>query len=119
MTMYNTVGLDRTKWDLFIDSAGNIGLCTPPYALAQDVASACRTFLGECWYDTTKGLPYFEELLGRIPASALLTGYMEQAALTVPGVVSAQCQLTQYANRQVNGFVSFVTEAGTQGIATV
>ncbi len=116
MTMLNTVALDRDAWDLVLDSAGNIALCTPPYALAQDVASAARLFQGELWFDTTKGVPYFQELLGTIPPSALLSGYMERAALTVPGVVSAQCTLTQFLNRQVSGIIGFVDEAGVTGV---
>ena len=40
----------------------NIAVADEPYALAQDAASAIRTFIGECYYDTTKGLPYFEKV---------------------------------------------------------
>ena len=79
MTQYNTLLLDQSAWDLVIDSAGNIAMATPPYALAQDVASAVRLFLGELWYNTPKGIPYFEDVLGQLPPATLLTGYMEKA----------------------------------------
>ena len=45
MTTYSTLLLDQTEWDLVLDASGNIALASPPYALAQDVASAVRTFL--------------------------------------------------------------------------
>jgi hypothetical protein len=104
--------LDQSKWDLVLDSAGNIAMATPPYSLAQDVASAVRLFLGELWYDTTKGVPYFEDVLGKLPPLALLTGYIENAALTVPGVVSAQCIISAFDSREITGQIQFVDETG-------
>ena len=61
----NTLYLDPQSWDLVLDTAGNIALAKDPYAKAQDVASACRLFAGELYYDTEKGIPYFEETLGK------------------------------------------------------
>lgn len=112
MTMYNTLLLDQTAWDLVIDSAGNIAMGAPPYAVAQDVASACRTFQGEVYYDTARGVPYFAQILGKLPPVSLLTALEEREALTVPGVVSARCILTQFQGRQVNGQIQFIDETG-------
>jgi hypothetical protein len=58
-----TLLLDRSLWDLTLDINGNIAMASEPYAIAQDVASACRTFLGECYYDTSQGVPYFQGML--------------------------------------------------------
>jgi len=112
MTQYKTLLLDRTAWDLVLDSAGNIAVAAPPYALAQDVASAIKLFLGELWYDTSKGVPYFQKILGQLPPPALLTAYLEKAALTVPGVVSARCILETFTDRAVTGQVQFIDETG-------
>ena len=112
MTQYNTLLLDQSAWDLVIDSAGNIAMATPPYALAQDVASAVRLFLGELWYNTPKGIPYFEDVLGHLPPLPLLTGYMETAALTVPGVVSVQVIISAFNSREITGEVQFIDETG-------
>jgi hypothetical protein len=114
MTTYDTLLLDQTEWDLVVDSAGNIAMGSPAYALAQDVASAIKLFLGELWYDTTKGIPYFEDILGQAPPSSLITANMEQAAMTVPGVVSAQCTITSFNDRELNGIVLFIDENGVQ-----
>lgn len=116
MTTYNTLLLDTDAWDLVIDSAGNIAVAAPPYALAQDVASAIKLFAGELFYDPDTGIPYFEEILSRFPPASLITGYMEQAALTVPGVVSAQVIITSFANRTVTGQCLFVDENRTQNV---
>ena len=56
--MADTLLLDLTNWDLVLDVNGNIAIARPPYALAQDAASAVKTFQGECYYDTTLGIPY-------------------------------------------------------------
>lgn len=112
MTQCNTLLLDQGAWDLVIDAAGNIAMASPPYALAQDVASAVRLFLGELWYDTPKGIPYFEDVLGHLPPLTLLISYIEKAALTVPGVVSAQCIISAFDSRQISGEIQFIDETG-------
>lgn len=118
MTRYNTLLLDQTKWDLVIDSAGNIAMGKPPYSLAQDVASAIRLFLGELWYATPKGIPYFENVLGQLPPATLLTGYMEKAALTVPGVVSVRVIISAFTARTITGQVQFIDELGAANAVT-
>lgn len=115
VSQYKTLLLDRTVWDLVLDSNGNIALASPPYALEQDVASAVRLFLGELWYDTTKGIPYFEEILGQLPPVSLFTSYIEKAALTVPGVVSARCVISSFQNREISGEIQFIDDSGLGG----
>lgn len=100
-----TLLLDRTAWDLALDSLGNIALADEPYSIAQDVASAIKTFLGECWYDTRIGLPYFEQVLDKLPPVQLLQKLVETQALTVPGVTTAKCTITEFTDRTVRGFV--------------
>lgn len=107
-----TLLLDNTYWDLLADSAGNIALADAPYALAQDVASAIKLFLGENWYDNTGGVPYFGEILGHAPPIGLFQQYMVQAALTVPGVVTATCTINSLDGRTVNGQVTFTDSSG-------
>lgn len=106
------VRLPTAPWDLLLDSSGNIALADRPYALAQDVASAIRTFLGECYYDTTLGVPYFTQILGHAPPLTLLKARLVAAALTVPGVVSAICTISAFAGRTVTGQVSFIDDGG-------
>lgn len=109
----STLLLDVTAWDLVLDSNGSIALAQPPYATAQDVASAIRTFLGECCYDTTIGVPYWQQLLGFAPSSSLIAQAMNQAALSVPGVASANTVIESFTNRTIKGQVQFTTSDGT------
>jgi hypothetical protein len=100
-----TMLLDRSTWDLAVDASGNIGVAEEPYAVAQDAASAIRLFLGELWYDTTKGVPYFEQLLGHQPPLGVLKAALTTAALTVPEVESASVFVTKVEGRQIFGQV--------------
>lgn len=109
----NTLLLVTNEWDLCLDAAGNIALARPPYARAQDVASALRLFSGELWYNAALGIPYFTEILGHSPPASTFEQYMVAAALRVPGVVSAQCFIDSLENRQLSGQVTFTSTDGT------
>lgn len=115
----NTLLLDVAIWDLVLDASGNIAMASPPYALAQDVASAIRTFLGEVYYDTTLGVPYGAKILGRAPPLNVFQSLMVDAALTVPGVVSASCTVTSIVDRTLTGQVTFVDDNGQQGTVSL
>ena len=110
--MYNSMALGIGPWDLCMDSSRNIAMVSPPYSLAQDVASAVRLFLGELWYDQTQGIPYWTKILGKLPPTALLIQYIVQQALTVSGVVSAQCLINSFNDRAVSGQIIFTDESG-------
>lgn len=115
----NTALLDNTSWDLLTDSAGNIAMARPPYAYAQDVASAIKLFFGELWYNARAGIPYFAEILGHSPPLVVFQEYMVAAALTVPGVVSATCVISSIDDRKVTGQVTFTDESGASGVVTI
>ena len=110
--MSNTLLLDTVAWDLLLDAQGNIAMATNPYALAQDAASQIKLFLGEWWYDTTQGVPYFSQILGQPPSTAVLKAQLARAALTVPGVTAAQVFLTAFSNRVISGQVQVTGAAG-------
>lgn len=105
-------------WDITLDPAGNLTLTDPDSSIAQDVASAIRTFRGECWYGTSLGLPYFEAILGRRPPRSLVVEQIQQAALTVPDVASASVTFLGLKDRVLTGAV-LVTRATSATPLTV
>jgi hypothetical protein len=113
-----TLLLDASRWDLVKDVSGNIALADQPYSLAQDAASAIKLFARELWYDTSKGVPYFEQLLGRAPNIALMKAKFTGAAKTVPGVVSAKVFIFSIVNRTVSGQVQVTDSNGNTTAAT-
>jgi hypothetical protein len=105
-------------WDLTVDSAGNIAVASDPYALAQNAATACRTFLKDCYYDQTIGIPYFQQILGFLPTLQYVKSQLVAAAETVPGVVSAQAFITSFVNRQIVGQIQVTDANGTTTAAS-
>jgi len=112
--IHNTLLLDQTAWDLVLDANGNIALAGAPYSIAQDVASATRTFLGECWYDTSLGLPYWQDILGKMPPLNYISQQMQTEAFTVPDVAQVQVNFTQFSNRTLAGQIQVID---TDGVA--
>ena len=107
-----TLLLDQVSWDLTVDAAGNIAVASDPYSQAQDAASAIKTFLGECYFDTTVGINYLGQVFARPIPMALLKQVLVQAALTVPGVTSAQVVISALTNRTVSGQVQISNSNG-------
>jgi hypothetical protein len=109
----NTLLLDQDAWDLVLDINGNIALAGAPYSIAQDVASAARTFLGECWYDNDLGVPYWQQILGELPPLQFVSQQYVNQALTIPNVVTGQVQFTDFQDRVLRGQILVVDTDGT------
>jgi hypothetical protein len=108
----NTLLLDQSEWDLVLDIGGNIAMGQAPYAVAQDVASAVRLFLGELWYDTAQGIPYFGQILGAQPNLQFVKSQVEAAALKVPTVVQARCLFASVNGRVLTGQIQIIDATG-------
>jgi hypothetical protein len=113
----STVLLNPSTWDLMIDANRNIAVAAAPYALAQDAASAIKLFKGEDYYDTTRGVPYWQEILGQFPPLALIKARWNAAAKTVPLVTDAQTFINSITQRDVSGQVQITDVNG--GFAVV
>ena len=111
-----TLALDLTTWDICTDINGNIAVAVDPYAIAQSVACACRAFLGEQWYDTTAGIPYFQNILGQPLSATYLKAQLVAAAAAVPGCYNPIVYLSELSDRAISGQVQFTDQAGTQQV---
>lgn len=107
----HTLYLNPETWDLSLDAYGNIAYAKDPYSKAQDVASAIKLFRGELYYNTEKGIPYFDETFNKKQSLALYRKRLQDAALSVPGVVSATSNIKN-ENRTVTGDVTFTDKNG-------
>lgn len=105
--MATTLLLDRDTWDLCLTSGGDIAVASEPYALEQDVASECRVFEGECYYNTAIGLPYLTSILGQPIPVQIIKQKLADAASRVPGVVNPVVYLDSISARSVGGQVQF------------
>lgn len=109
-TIQNTLLLDQSAWDLVLDINGNIALAGTPYSYAQDVASAVRTFLGECWYNSNLGLPYWQQILGELPPLGYIQQQISIEALTIPNIISSETSIVSFINRSIEGVI-LITDA--------
>jgi hypothetical protein len=110
--MASTLYLDNTSWDLQLDGSGNIAVATEPYSLALAAANECRTFLGECYYDTTRGIPYLSQILGKSTPIEYTKSQLVAAARLVPDVVSAKAYLTSSSDRKLGGQIQITDSSG-------
>ena len=107
----NTLQLSA-NWDLTLDANGNLAVVAGPQALAQDVASAISTFLGEAYFDTSLGVPWGGNVFAQEFSPALATSLIVQAAMSVPGVVSATVTDLACKNGVVTGTCKFTDSTG-------
>ena len=108
-----TLLLDVQTNDLVLNAQGDIAVATAPYSYAQDVCSAIKLFQGELFYAANQGLPYWTQILGQYPSMPLVKHYIQQAALSVPGISSATVYLTSFSARQLSGQVQLTLSDGT------
>lgn len=102
-----------------LDGNGNLAVTDNPYAVAQDVACACSTFLGECWYDDTLGIPYYSRILGHWPGTQLINVKMQQEALKLPYVLSAVCTAVSNGERAITGVITLTDSNNEQSTVTL
>jgi hypothetical protein len=112
--IFSTLLLDKQTWDLTTDAFGNIAMDSTRYAIAQDVASAVKTVQGELFYDTSVGIPYYDQVLGQNFVPQLVKALFEQAALTVPGVVEAEATIFLSDTRELTGKIVVIDENGIE-----
>lgn len=117
MINHTTLLLDPDTWDLCLDAFGNIAVASAPYSIAQDVATQLSTFLGECWYDTTQGVPYWQQIFGQKPPASLVAAFLEEEALKVPDVASAQ--VTIFGLNAQRGLIGQCLITDTDGVQSV
>ncbi len=116
----NTLFLNPATWDLMVDAEGNIAMAGDPYAIAQDVASACRLWSGEARYDTTRGIPYENSILGKLPPMSLLASWYQKEAETVPEVAKVQVFLDfDHSSRRLGGQLQITTESGETNVINI
>ncbi len=97
-----------SAWGLQLDANGNLTLLDQDSSIAQDVASAIQTFLGECWYDQTLGLPYETAIFGKRPPASFIRAKIVAAAFTITGVRSVRIAALSLTGRKLTG-TCFVT----------
>lgn len=83
------LSLEKSTWDLHLDSTGNIatvGDSDFPSLLSQRITHRLQTFKGECFLDREIGVPYFEEILKKNPDLSRIRSLLATIINGVEGV---------------------------------
>lgn len=115
--MMKTLFLRTDTWDLALDTQGNIAIATDEYQQAQDIASSCRVFLGDDYYNKNDGIPYLESIMGRsnYPIS-LYQRHLYERSMLVNGVVSIDVKLSPLKDRVLKGSIEFTNDRNLGGV---
>lgn len=110
---YSTMKLSTDAWDLTLDGAGNIAIADTSYSVAQDAASACLVFYGECYYNNTLGIPWGTQVLGKPPSTVYIAQKMQAEAKKLAIVDQALC--TVYFDREARSVRGTLRLTDTDG----
>lgn len=100
-----SIPLKTDVWDIYLDSNGDMFLGDNDSSIAQDVASSVRTFEGECWYNNTLGMPYFQSIFGQNPPSSFVIDNIKTQAFTIDGVNSINVLGVGLQDRDLKGVI--------------
>ena len=103
--MVQTLALNTSNHDLFVNSSGSLTMLSGIDAIAAACVTACLTQLGECVLQTGVGLPNFGLIWVGTPDYALWQSYLQNTILNVEGVTSVQ-QIQLSAQKNTLSFIA-------------
>lgn len=88
MTTFPRIGLaiDQDTGDVYLDDDGNIAMVTDAHAIGQHVRQRLGAYRGEWFLDTTAGLPWLNDILGKVYDPAIAEALVKAEILDTEGV---------------------------------
>jgi hypothetical protein len=80
--------------------------------IASDVRARLQTRLGECFLDTSMGVPWFEKILGHKPSAGELRNIFREEILATPGIDSLSSLDVSVTNRVLRLTFKAMTATG-------
>ena len=102
-------------WDLQLGSDGSLKMLSGSAGIAQNVACACRCFMGGCYFYQDYGIAWFNDALAQKFQRTLIASRIMEKALAVQGVTavnSVTIDGLDSETRIVTGEVNLETEEG-------
>lgn len=114
MAKKRTLYLDPDKWDIELNSNGDLKLAKSPYADAQNVANAIRLFTRDAFLAQKKGVPHFDLDLAHMPAFSAVRAVYRKNARAVENIRDVVINNLRVDNdtRTLNGVIIATTEDG-------
>ena len=102
--------LDQLTHDLVIED-GDLVLVTDAEALIQNLKIRLYTFYGEWAFDTTQGVPYFEDILVKNPNISNIQAVLKSVILETKGVTKLTAFVFEYDPKARSASLNFTVES--------
>ena len=106
------VAIDQATNDLFLTAAGNLATVTDAEAVGQHARQRLSTFSREWFLDTTAGVPWLDQILGKAYDPALAESVVKAEILNTDGVT----EITSFSvsfDKATRGLIIRSVEVGT------
>ena len=80
------LAIDPATNDLFLAPDGNLATVADALAVGQHVRQRLKTFEGEWFLDTSAGVPWLDEVLGRQPDTVIAEALIKAEILETVGI---------------------------------
>lgn len=109
------------KWDIALDSNKNLAFVDNDYAIAQNVACACRAFVNDMYFNQSEGIPHFSADISNKSTvnPTLLAYFMEKEAKKFPEIKGAKLTDLAATNRILTGKLELTLETGRTIYVTI
>lgn len=107
------LAIDPATNDMHLDGDGNLALVRSAEAVGQHIRQRLKTYEGEWFLDTTAGVPWLSEILGRRFDPALAEAVIKAEILATDGVTEITSFSVRFneATRELAAFsISVLTE---------
>jgi hypothetical protein len=106
------LAIDPVTDDLFLRSDGNLATVNDAEAVGQHVRQRLTTFAGEWFLDTTAGVPWLTDILGKAYDPALAESVVKAEILNTDGVT----EITSFSvsfDKATRGLIIKSVDVGT------
>lgn len=115
MTTFPRIGLaiDQDTGDVYLGEDGNIAMVTDAHAIGQHVRQRLGAYEGEWFLDTTAGVPWLNEILGKAYDPAIAEALVKAEILDTDGVT----EITSFSvgfDRRSRGLMIRSVEVATE-----
>ncbi len=106
------LAIDQATNDLFLVGDGNLATVTDAEAVGQHVRQRLSTFSGEWFLDTTAGVPWLDQILGKAYDPAFAESVVKAEILNTDGVT----EITSFSvsfDKATRGLIIRSVDVGT------
>lgn len=112
--------LDTDTWDITLDGNGYMKTSQNPYSIAQDAACAVKVVRGECYFDNTLGLRYYDNLLGQPCSTGTISAALKAEVMKLSTISSAKATLIpDQSTRVTQVYLELVDTNNTTSLVTI